>query len=93
MTTELKPQGKITYIVETGSINNVEKTFGAIIKIGRKSYSVGFSSSYWWEGDEFTLSSNNLIFKESGVRPTPNMVYEAKNAIRRYKGSINDFRL
>lgn len=90
---ELKPRGKIIYLVENGSLNYVERSFGAIIKIGRKSYSIGFSSPYWWKGDEFTLQANNLTFKEAGVRPTANMIIEAKDAIGRYKGSINDFRL
>lgn len=92
MATELKPQNNITYLVESGIVNNVERRFGAIIKIGRKSYVVEFCSSYWWDGNEFTFSPKNLNFKESGVKPTPNMVFSARIEISRYKGHIDDFR-
>lgn len=93
MTTELKAQNNITYLVESGSVNNVERIFGSIIKIGRKSYVVEFTSSYWWNGDEFTFSPKNLKFKESGVRPTKNMVLTARLEILRYKGHMSDFNL
>lgn len=90
---ELKAQGNVLYLVENSSVNNAEKKFGAIIKIGKKSYSVSFTSCYWWEGDDFTFSPKNIQFLEAGVNPTKNRIHSVGCAIRAYKGNIKDFQL
>lgn len=75
----------IIFLKENSKINEAVSNYGAIIKIGRKTYAISFQSSKYYEGDEVSFSPENMRFLEANVRPTPNMIFEARMAIIKYR--------
>lgn len=75
----------ITYLNQNSQSEYGMCNFGAIIKIGKKSYAISFQSSKYYNGDEVSFSPKNLKFLELNVRPTDNMIFKTTMAIIRYK--------
>lgn len=75
----------ITYIIEKRKINDIVSVYGAIVKIGKKSYAISFESSRYYNGDLVSFSPERVRFLEANVKPSANMMYKTKLAIIDFK--------
>lgn len=75
----------ITFLKENRKIDDALSIYGAVVKIRNKSYAISFESLRYYEGDNIAFSPKNLVFLESKVRPTSNMILEASQAICNFR--------